>query len=68
MAIRLEVQDYCADCLDFEPDVTKPQRARTEDGEVVLQTDTIVECKYAKRCTAIKRYLRMTIYENRGEG
>lgn len=66
MAITLKVQDYCADCFDFEPNVTKPQRAYDDNGEVFYQTDTLVECKYAKRCEAIKRYLRMSIYERGG--
>mgnify|MGYP003289017354 CR=1 FL=1 len=64
--IRLEVKEYCSECCDFEADVTKPERqtARVFDmkqGDWVLatggQTDTIVRCKYAKRCEAIKRYL-----------
>lgn len=54
--IRLEVQYYCGDCHDFEPDVTKPEKYR--DTHLNLcQTDTIIQCKYAKRCEAIKRYL-----------
>lgn len=67
MAIKLKVQEYCADCLDFEPNVTNPQRAYDDNREVFYQTDTIVECKYAKRCEAIKRYLRMSIYERGGD-
>lgn len=57
MAITLKVQGYCDVCLDFEAAVTRPQRAYDVNGEVVRQTDTIVECKYSKRCEAIKRYL-----------
>lgn len=61
MAIRLEVQEYCSECLDFTPDITKPERstAYNDRNEVVYsqQTDTIVACKYAKRCENIKKYL-----------
>ena len=54
--IRLVVEDYCQECLDFSPDLIKPERTRTEDGQLSY-TDTIVQCKYHKRCSAIKRYL-----------
>lgn len=66
MAIRLDVQPYCESCCDFEPDVTKPERETlcvrnpanfSYEDIVVHQTDTIVRCKYTKRCEAIKRYL-----------
>lgn len=63
MAIRIDVKDYCAECCDFEPDVTKPERSTLyfesmgEQKNMVLQTDTIVRCKYRNRCEAIKRYL-----------
>lgn len=59
MAIKLEVQPYCSECCDFEADVTKPERVTATVG----RTDTIIKCKYAKRCEAIKRYLRMSIFE-----
>lgn len=57
MAIRLEIQPYCSECCDFEADVTKPERKRDgRDGEPYL-SDTIIRCRNAKRCEAIKRYL-----------
>ena len=52
--IKLNVEGYCQMCLDFYPDVIPP--TRTTDDENVL-TDTIVQCKYRKRCAGIKRYL-----------
>lgn len=58
--IRLDIQDYCASCCDFEPDVTKPVKSSvvTDLYEVaVVQSDTIVRCTNAKRCECIKRYL-----------
>lgn len=61
MAIVLDVKDYCSKCYDFEPDVTKPERIVGYDicNNPVLesQTDTIVRCRYARRCENIKRYL-----------
>lgn len=62
MAIRVDVKEYCAECCDFEPDVTKPEKTRlyggfTDPEVMTIQTDTIVRCRYAKRCEAIKRFL-----------
>lgn len=63
MAIRIDVKEYCAECCDFEADVTKPERSTlySEDfigvKEIFRQTDTIVRCKYRNRCEAIKRFL-----------
>ena len=59
--IRLCVQDYCASCCDFEPDVTKPIKDTlycSDGSTVVTQTDTIVRCAHAKRCESIRRYLK----------
>ena len=58
--IRLDIQEYCASCCDFEPDVTKPVKSSlvSDSNEViVVQSDTIVRCTHAKRCECIKRYL-----------
>ena len=61
--IRVEVEGYCHKCLDFNPDVIRPERARGLGGEVVFQTDTIVQCTYRKRCAGIKRYLEQQAKE-----
>ena len=58
--IRLDIQDYCASCCDFEPDVTKPVTssiATILNDVIVIQSDTVVRCAHAKRCECIKRYL-----------
>lgn len=62
MAICLDIQPYCDECFDFEPDVVKPERVFTRNdvhyGEInSLVSNTIVRCKYRNRCGAIKRYL-----------
>lgn len=53
--IRLNVEDYCHNCLDFSPDVIKAERIII--GDETSYSDTIVQCEYRKRCQAIKRYL-----------
>lgn len=58
--IRLNVEEYCQSCLDFHPDVIPPTRATDEDNSL---TDTIVLCKYRKRCAGIERHLRQLIKE-----
>lgn len=55
--IRLDVEEYCQECLDFTPDVTKPERIQANAGHIIY-TDTIVQCKYRKRCSSIERFLR----------
>lgn len=60
--IRVEVEGYCQKCMDFVPDVTPPARAISDvDGEVVYQSDTIIQCKHRRRCAAITRYLEHQI-------
>lgn len=54
--INIEVEGYCHQCLDFHPDVTPPERLYS-GNDVVHQSDTIIRCKYRKRCAGIKRYL-----------
>jgi hypothetical protein len=54
--IRLEIEGYCQSCLDFCPDVIKPQRVSLQ-GETTGWTDTVIQCEYHKRCQSIKRYL-----------
>lgn len=60
--IRIEVEDYCHQCLDFEADVTKPERLYIGIEDRVLG-DTVVHCKYRKRCAAIKRFLEQQAKE-----
>lgn len=59
--IRLDVQDYCQQCMDFNPDVDMAQKAygMSPDGNEIefVLTDTVVRCRYRKRCESIKRYL-----------
>lgn len=60
MAIKLEVEEYCHGCPDFEADVTGPERI-SHNGVDLMMTDTIVRCEYRNRCRAIKRYLENRI-------
>lgn len=53
--VRLDIQEYCHECMDFQPDVERP--VKMHNGDEVIQSDTIVRCENRGRCAAIKRYL-----------
>ena len=59
--IRIDVQPYCSECCDFDPDITKPVRLYCDvtfmGDSTIARTDTIIRCRHAKRCEGIKRYL-----------
>lgn len=60
--IRIDVQPYCDCCLDFTPDVEPPERLyySSYDGgqEYESTSDTVIRCKYRKRCANMVRYLQ----------
>lgn len=60
--IRLDVQPYCDVCPDFTPDVKMPDKIyySTPDGVQGYEQsgDTVVRCKYRRRCEAMVRYLQ----------
>lgn len=62
MAIELIVEPYCADCLEFEPDVEKPHRTLLyldDTGEgIMAQSDTTVKCIHKKRCANMMNFLK----------
>lgn len=62
--IRLEVEDYCHQCLDFCPEVIKPERLGYP-GSSLGYSDTVVRCEYHKRCSGIKRYLEQQVKEKK---
>lgn len=60
--ISLDVQPYCGNCPDFVPDVDGPTKIYADN--IMLQSNTIVRCKYRKRCEAMIRYLEKRKAEN----
>lgn len=55
--IKIEVADYCNECMDFDPDVERPQKVYTL-GEELIVSDTIIRCTNRNRCKNIARYLK----------
>ena len=55
--IKLDVRPYCECCPDFTAEVEGPNRVYVGD-EYIHESDTIVHCKYRRRCEAMVRYLQ----------
>lgn len=64
--IRVEVEDYCSECMDFEPDVEKPQKMYAYMNEIMI-SDTVIRCENRKRCEHIKRYLERKVPDDGSE-
>lgn len=54
--ISLKVEDYCQDCIEFEPEkkVIVKQYMKSEDEEHL----TFVTCKNADRCRRLIKHLK----------
>ena len=55
--IRVDVEEYCSDCEDFQAEVERPSKMFANGGRDVFLTDTVITCTNRKRCEAIRRYL-----------
>ena len=64
--IVINVEEYCHSCLDFTAEVITPYMRCNSDG-TCTRTDTIVQCKYKKRCAGIKRYLESQEKESKDD-
>lgn len=58
--ICIDVKEYCSECLDFEPDIERPQKFYDAGSEICI-SDTIIRCENRKRCEQIKRYLERKV-------
>ena len=56
MAIKLEIQPYCENCMIFDADVERPTKLYGNDLPV-HQTATVVRCSRRNTCAGIMRYL-----------
>ncbi len=65
--ITLDVAEYCSACMDFDPDVQRPQKAcGIFDGmsEEIVISDTVIRCANRYRCKNIERYLRKKVTDD----
>lgn len=61
--ITIDVAEYCSACMDFDPDVQRPQKAYGMSEEIVI-TDTVIRCANRNRCKNIERYLRKKVTDD----
>ena len=65
--IVINVEEYCHSCQDFTADVIAPAKLYISDSNNYILGDTIVQCKYRKRCAGIKRYLETQVKEGKDD-
>ena len=60
MSINLQVEGYCENCNEFEPDVDRNtyEYNSVEFLEIVSRTTTTVTCKHAQRCASMVHWLK----------
>ncbi len=63
MSISLDIEKYCEDCADFEPNV---DIFKVEDYGGSFNYITTIECKNKDRCKSIYHYL-LNYLEKKGE-
>lgn len=61
--IKLEVEEYCQECPAFEPDVDSNTWYDPTDN-LPSVSDTIIHCRYRKRCANMVRYLERKMKNN----
>ena len=54
--IKLDVEEYCHSCPDFEADVETPVTYCSVDDMFTIG-DTIIRCSFRHRCKHIKEYV-----------
>ena len=68
---KLEVEEYCTDCPEFEVDLEKDTYHYTDNmsftNETVYICNKTIRCKYAKRCKSMIRFLRKKEKEAKDE-
>lgn len=57
--IKLDVCEYCQNCVEFEPCVTdRPELLYVDNKPHGFIGDTIVQCENRYKCEALYRYLK----------
>lgn len=55
--ISLDVENYCHNCSEFEPDCQTIKYM--SDGKIIV--DTLVKCEHKDRCRNIKTYIEQQL-------
>lgn len=61
--IKLDVEDYCHECPAFEPNVDTTSWYDPLTQEETIR-DTVILCRYRKRCASMMRYLTRKLKNN----
>lgn len=57
--IKLQVEDYCHDCLAFEAAVNvEKETLYSHDEAFTVSITTVIRCKNQKRCATMIQYLK----------
>ena len=57
--IKLDVCEYCQNCMEFEPCVTaRPELLYVDNEPHCFIGDTIVKCKNCSKCEVLYKYLK----------
>lgn len=65
VGFKLEVEDYCSYCGDFEPSVEKTEIARF--GEKAKSYITAIKCDNAYKCARIRENLKVGLEHGKRE-
>jgi hypothetical protein len=66
--IKLDVCEYCQNCMEFEPCVTaRPELLYVDNGPHGFIGDTIVKCNNCSKCEVLYKYLKRS-EENKNNG
>lgn len=52
--IKLNVEDYCQNCQDFDP---MKETTNLYSGDCIIESHTSVYCHYRNRCAAVAKWL-----------
>ena len=68
--IRLDVEKYCHNCPDFEPEVEKTECSMFDIDflEDRVHVEIVVMCKYRNRCASQMRYLKQQNRKEESDG
>ena len=61
--ITLKVEEYCHECPAFEPDVDTSGWYNPLNQEEMIR-ETVILCRYRKRCASMMRYLKKQMRED----
>lgn len=66
MAINLDVEFYCSDCDEFEPDIKKENLMNLSGNcwDDRIRHNTFIKCQHRNRCKAIYDKAMQKVKEN----